>query len=144
MTSRPTSRTRAGRPEQGTGERGAAVVELALVLPLLLFVLFGVIDFGRMLNAQLTLTEAAREGARAAALGQDANARVQATATNLHGVTDTVTACPAGGSATANAVVVTNVGFTFVTPLAVLAPLFGATLGSSTTLSGKGVMPCVG
>ena len=35
---------------------------MALVLPLLLFVLFGVIDFGRMLNTQITLTEAAREG----------------------------------------------------------------------------------
>ena len=49
-------------------EQGAAAVEMALVLPLLLLLLFGIIDFGRVLNAQITLTEAAREGARAAAL----------------------------------------------------------------------------
>ena len=114
------------------------------MLPLLLFILFGVVDFGRMLNAQLTLTESAREGARAAALGQSADARVQATATNLAGVTDTVTTCPPGGSATANAVVVTQVQFSFVTPLAALAPLFGKSLQGSVTLTGKGVMPCVG
>jgi len=114
------------------------------VLPLLLFILFGVVDFGRMLNAQLTLTESAREGARAAALGQSADARVRATATNLSGVTDTVTTCPPGGSATANAVVVTQVQFSFVIPLAALAPLFGRSLSGSVTLTGKGVMPCVG
>ncbi len=119
-------------------------MELALVLPLLLFVLFAVIDFGRMLNAPLTLTESAREGARAAALGQSADARVQATATNLHGVTDAVTTCPPGGSASADAVVVTRMQFSFVTPLAAVAPLFGATLQGSVTLTGKGVMPCVG
>ena len=81
-----------------TRDRGAAAVEMALVLPMLLFVVFGLIDFGRMLNTQLTLTEAAREGARAAALGQNADARVQAASTNLRGVTDSVTPCPAGGS----------------------------------------------
>src|SRR5204863_9854746 len=123
---------------------GAAAVECALVLPLLLFVIFSLIDFGRMLNAQLTLTEAAREGARAAALGLDANARVQAASTNLTGVTDTVTTCPAGGSTTANATVTTNVTFTFITPVAALAPLFGGHLAGSVPLTGKGVMPCIG
>jgi Flp pilus assembly protein TadG len=125
-------------------DSGAAAVEMALVLPLLLFVVFGVVDFGRMLNAQLTLTQAAREGARAAALGQSADARVQAAATNLSGVTSTVTTCPAGGSVSADAVVTANLNFTFVTPLAALAPLFGSGMGSSFTLTGRGVMPCVG
>src|SRR5256714_941575 len=39
---------------------------MALVLPLLLFAGFGPLDFGRMLATQLTLTAAAREGARGA------------------------------------------------------------------------------
>jgi len=127
-----------------TRDRGAAAVEMALVLPMLLFVVFGLIDFGRMLNTQLTLTEAAREGARAAALGQNADARVQAASTNLRGVTDSVTPCPAGGSTTANATVTTSVTFTFVTPVAALAPLFGGHLAGSVVLTGKGVMPCIG
>src|SRR6185312_11491700 len=46
-------------------ERGAAAVEFALVLPVLLMLIFGIIDFGRMLAAKIVITEAAREGARA-------------------------------------------------------------------------------
>lgn len=49
-------------------DQGAAAVEFVLVLPVLLLVLFGIIDFGRLMNAKLQLAEAAREGARAAAL----------------------------------------------------------------------------
>ena len=52
-------------------DRGAAAVELAIVLPVLLLVLFGLIDFGRAFNANMALTQAAREGARVAALGGD-------------------------------------------------------------------------
>ena len=48
---------------------GAAAVEMALVLPLLLLLVFGIVDFGRALNLQITLTQAAREGVRPAALG---------------------------------------------------------------------------
>ena len=50
-------------------ERGAAAVEMAIVLPLLLLVLGGMIDFGRALFAQNVATNAAREGARMRALG---------------------------------------------------------------------------
>ncbi len=133
-----------GHHRHGSGERGAAAVEMAIILPLLLFVLFGIIDFGRMLNAQLTLTEAAREGARAAALGQDPYARVKSVAANLSGVGATVTTCPAGGSTSADAVVTTTYTFTFVTPLSALAPLFGGKSSSQVALTGRGVMPCVG
>jgi Flp pilus assembly protein TadG len=135
----------AGRGRLLACDRGAAAVEMALVLPLLLLVLFGVVDFGRLLNTQLTLTESAREGARAAALGQDAEARVRLTAGGVQGVTSTVQACPAGGSPSADAVVVTSVQFTFVTPFAALASsLFGGGAGGAVTLTGRGVMPCVG
>lgn len=124
-------------------ERGAAAVEFAILLPVLLLLIFGIIDFGRMLNAQITLTEAAREGARAAALGQDADSRVQAASGVLKGVTDTVTTCPASGASSANTTVTTSYTFTFVTPVAALAPLFGGSLSGSYTLTGKGIMPCV-
>jgi Flp pilus assembly protein TadG len=51
-----------------SNERGAAAVEFALVLPLLMLLLFGIIEFGRAYNAKVTLTHAAREGARALAV----------------------------------------------------------------------------
>lgn len=43
---------------------GQSLVELALTLPLLLLILFGVLDLGRLFYAYVTLTNSAREGAR--------------------------------------------------------------------------------
>jgi Flp pilus assembly protein TadG len=45
-------------------------VEMAIVLPLLMFLVMGIIDFGRMLNAQIELSQGAREGVRLAALSE--------------------------------------------------------------------------
>ena len=72
-------------------DRGAAAVEFALLFPVLLLIVFGIIDFGRALNAQITLTQAAREGARLAAVGQpNVVARTQAAATGLNPVSVSV------------------------------------------------------
>ena len=51
-------------------EKGQSLVEFALVLPILLMLVLGVLEFGWMLNAKVTVNSAAREGARTrAALG---------------------------------------------------------------------------
>ena len=55
------------------------MVEFAIILPVLLLLVFGVIEFGRAHNTQLTLTHAAREGVRTYAITQDA-AQGQSTA----------------------------------------------------------------
>ena len=47
-----------------SNQRGQAVIELALTLPLLLLVVFGIIDFGFMFQRYESVTNAAREGAR--------------------------------------------------------------------------------
>jgi len=47
-------------------ERAAAMVEFAIVLPILLLLVFGIIDFGRALYTLNNLTAAVREGARLA------------------------------------------------------------------------------
>jgi Flp pilus assembly protein TadG len=47
-------------------ERGQSLVEFALILTPLLMILLGIIQFGLIFNAQVTITNAAREGARAA------------------------------------------------------------------------------
>ena len=52
-------------------ENGAAAVELAVVLPVLILILLGIIQFGFILNGQITLTHAAREGARLAVINGD-------------------------------------------------------------------------
>jgi Flp pilus assembly protein TadG len=68
-------------------ERGAAAVEFALVMPLLLLLVFGIVEFGLIMNRQITVTHAAREGARYYSLpgitGAQAKARCEAAAPNF-------------------------------------------------------------
>src|SRR5437879_1603999 len=44
--------------------RGATILEMALVLPILFILLFAIMEFGRAYNIFTTVTNAAREGAR--------------------------------------------------------------------------------
>jgi Flp pilus assembly protein TadG len=50
------------------GERGAAAVEFALVVPFLLLLVFGIISYGYMLSFRQAVSQGAAEGARAAAV----------------------------------------------------------------------------
>ena len=50
---------------QKSSERGAAIVELAIVLPLLLVMLAGMVEFGLLFYNKQVITNASREGARA-------------------------------------------------------------------------------
>ena len=120
-----------------TNDRGAAAVEFALVLPFLLLVVCGIIDFGRAYNAKITLTQAAREGVRVWSLGGTATAattRVTDAAAGLSGVTVTTTPCTFGQETSLTA----TAPFTYLTPLiADLAP-------GTTSLTATGVMRCGG
>jgi Flp pilus assembly protein TadG len=58
-------RFRAGSPpHRDDRQRGAAAVEFALIVPLLVSMLLGVVDFGMALSQNISLQGAAREGAR--------------------------------------------------------------------------------
>jgi Flp pilus assembly protein TadG len=118
-------------------ERGAAVLEFAIVLPLLVLFVFGIVEFGRAYSARIELTAAVREGARAAALGGDATTSTKNAATGLKSTAITVTtvACPANPAATTNASVTASY------PFAYDIPLFGS---GTWTLSARGVMRCGG
>lgn len=48
------------------GKRGQSIVEFALVVPVLLLLVFGIMEGGRLLHQTIIVTEAAREGARVA------------------------------------------------------------------------------
>ena len=45
-------------------ERGQALVEFAVILPVIILILMGIVDLGRVFNAYVTIANAAREGAR--------------------------------------------------------------------------------
>ena len=69
-------------PARVRSQTGAELVEFALVLPMLLLVVAGIVDFGTLLQRQQVVTNAAREGARLAILPNygepDVRARVTA------------------------------------------------------------------
>ena len=59
--------------------RGVAAVEFAVVLPVFLLLVFGMIEYGRMIMVQQIITNASREGARVAILDGMTNADVTST-----------------------------------------------------------------
>jgi Flp pilus assembly protein TadG len=59
-------------------ESGQALVEFALVAPLVLLLLFGVIQFGIAFNHSISVADAARAGSRAAVIAGPANATAAA------------------------------------------------------------------
>ncbi len=58
------------RRARARDERGQALVEFALVLPLLVTILFAIIKFGIAINNYVVLTNAVRTGARTLAIGR--------------------------------------------------------------------------
>lgn len=64
----------------GDNRRGAAMVEMALVLPVFMMVALGIIEFGRALWVANMVTNAAREATRSAVLDGSSNSTVTSSA----------------------------------------------------------------
>ena len=84
-------------------ERGASAVEFALVVPLLLAILFAMIDFGFAINRYTMLNNATREGVRAASLsasGSEVDQVVNDALSDLEGKVTVSVTCqtPLGGT----------------------------------------------
>ncbi len=116
-------------------ERGAAIVEFAIIFPVLIILLFGMIDFGRAFFLRNNLVAAAREGARFGSVMSDPclsanvaliDARTRTYITNIGGTAPTAAqlvvttpgACASGAGATTNVVVrFVAYPFTPITPV---------------------------
>ena len=127
-------------------DRGAVALEMAIVLPVLISLTFGIIDFARMFNAEIQVSQAAREGVRLASLVTTSNTSAY-TSTE---VTDRVKlAAPAPGFGSATPVTVALVqpcpNTVATPPVAVVQVtyLFDGVLWDR-SLSEKAVMRCVG
>lgn len=131
------------REHRGRRERGAALVEFAIVLPLFLLLIGGMVDFGRAFYTEVMLTNAAREGARAAMYGTSPTSR--ATTALSGGVrTPTVSGTPcAAGSTIGTTTVTVSAPFTWIL-LGPASKFFGAGGSLPTNLSGKATMQCGG
>jgi Flp pilus assembly protein TadG len=132
---------RGAEPEARQGlPAGVALIEFAFVLPILLVLAMGMLDFGRAFHTKSLLDQAAREGARVAVV----------TSPDPDIVTDRVNAVLASGGIVptsvtvvgpdaANMVTVTvQATFTFVTP-GVFA-LVGGSYGNTIPMAGQTVM----
>ena len=58
-------------------EKGQSLLEFALIVPILLIILAGVLDLGRLYYAYVAVTDAAAEGASYAAIHPQANERAE-------------------------------------------------------------------
>jgi len=118
-------------------EKGQAMVEFALVLPILLLILCGILDFGWLYFNQLTLNNAAREGARYAAIHYSSGGDWQADAL-------AVMRSSAGSVEAPTVTVVKNsepdVTATAVADVPVLTGFSAAILGNTKTLTASCTM----
>lgn len=119
-------------------ERGAVAVEFALLAPVLIMLVLGIMEFSRAYNVQLLLSTAAREGVRVMAINNDATAAraaAKSAATGLQPVlvdADIIVApagCTIGGQTTV------TITYTLSTLTGIAGPF---------PLQGKGVMLCGG
>lgn len=119
-------------------ELGAVAVEFALLAPILIMLLLGIMEFGRAYNAQISLSSAAREGVRVMAISNNpATARAaakNAAAALQPGLTDaSITITPA--NCTTGAQVTFKITYTLSTMTRIAGPF---------PMEGKGVMLCGG
>ena len=119
-------------------ERGAVAVEFAILLPLLLMLVLGTIEFGRAYNVQITLTNAARDGVRVMAItnvAADAKAAAKNAAASVStsiatsDVTLSTTTCSTGSQVTL------TITYSLSTITGIAGPF---------AMTGKGVMLCGG
>jgi Flp pilus assembly protein TadG len=141
---------RLNRWRRGRDDRGSEVLELALVLPILLLVIAGIMDFGFLFQRYEVVTNAAREGARVAILpgygDADVSARVRSylNASGLDGSTAavppavrTIETLPSGPITIVSVTVDYPSQFLFLGPI---AGLVGGSGWTSLTLRSVSVM----
>lgn len=119
-------------------ERGAVAVEFAILAPVLIVLLMGIMEFGRAYNAQVSLTDAAREGVRVMAISNNqASARTAAknAAVALNPTLVDSNIAFSATSCTADAQMTVTINYTLSTLTGIAGPF---------AMTGKGVMLCGG
>jgi Flp pilus assembly protein TadG len=92
----------------GAERRGATAVEFALVLPLLLMILFGIVQFGITFNNYIQLTDAVRVGARNLAVSRTSSTPYSTTTSAITSSAPTLTAASISPTVTINGTACTS------------------------------------
>lgn len=134
-----------------SSERGAVAVEFALVLPIFILLVFGIAEYGRAFNFQISLSEAAREAARYVAIhsadtgftpGAARSAGIAAAPSVPLVAGDIAIAYSTGSACAADTNVIVTV--TYSTPYMTGMPNLIPGMSPNLTVSSKGVMRCGG
>lgn len=130
----------------GRRRKGAAVVEFAFVAPVFFLLVFGMIEYGRMVMVQQVITNASREGARQAVLDGATSGSVTTAVTtylsnsSVSGASVTVSPNPPSSAGYGGAVTVTvSIPFSQVSWLPTPMFLGGKTLTASTVMRREAV-----
>lgn len=128
-------------------DKGQTLVEFALVLPVFLMLMFGLVDFGRGFYSWQLITNAAREGARVAAVQGDSTAIDNRVYGSFCSAWPTPSSC--GLDSTQVSIAKSNVqgargsevsvtvtyNFAYVTPIGPLVALFGGSSFSAPVIT---------
>lgn len=120
-------------------KRGQALVELAILLPLLLTILMGIFEFGRVFNAYLIISHASREGARSAVVGKEdieVITRVKDSIFYLDPTKLTITLSPGKSMRTRGGAVTVNLKYN----IDIIVPIIDTIIPDPLTLESKTVM----
>jgi Flp pilus assembly protein TadG len=133
------------RRRKNNGEKGQAMVEFALLVPIFLLLTFAIVDFGMGFYSWITVTNSAREGARlgtVSATEQEIVDRVYQTSDLSDEVTKmTVTVTNAQGQPGESVVVAVGYRYDFITPLAGLVQFVsGDAIGTTLNLTSTAEM----
>ena len=133
------------RSRRKNGEKGQALVEFTLLVPIFLLLLFAIVDFGMGFHSWITVTNSAREGARLGAVlatQQQIEDRVYQTASLPNEATQmTVTVTNAQGQPGESVIVQVDYDYNLITPLAgIVSFVSGNVLGPTLTFSSTAEM----
>ena len=133
------------RARRKNGEKGQALVEFTLLVPIFLLLLFAIVDFGMGFYSWITVTNAAREGARLGvvlATEQQIEDRVYQAADLPNESTQmTVTVTNAQGQPGESVVVKVDYDYDLITPLAgIVSFVSGDVIGPTLTFSSTAEM----
>ncbi|MEO6198238.1 MAG: TadE/TadG family type IV pilus assembly protein [Dehalococcoidia bacterium] len=125
-------------------ERGQAVAEFAMIVPIFLLLVFAIVDFGMGFHAWITVTNAAREGARLGAVGGSSieiSDEVYATSATLDAAQLSVIVTNAEGNPGGSVTVDVTYDYQLITPLSsVMGLVSGSTIGPNLAFKSKAEM----
>ena len=125
-------------------ERGQAVAEFAMIVPIFLLLVFAIVDFGMGFHAWITVTNAAREGARLGAVGGSSieiSDEVYATSATLDAAQLSVIVTNAEGLPGTSVTVDVTYDYHLITPLSsVMGLVSGSTIGPNLAFKSKAEM----